>query len=396
MISRTRALWSSAVLAATLLAALALAGLSLLRHAGLAAWRPAEAPDGARLAVRGGLGVMQLAGTPGQRGRQAGLLVGRQAADLLAVMRLNPMAAAAARGARLPADLAALRASDRAELQAFADAAGLDIGSLVMANATIETMCSAAAHPASGRVARNMDFFPPGPLGQATVLQIVREPGRLDYAAVGWPGMVGVISGINRAGLSACILLNWKGAEPPAGEPLALRVRAILQDCATVAEGEAAMRAAPVGSRHYVLLMDARDAAVAWWTPDGPQVDRPRDGWLVASNWIRDGGVPRADDLRGGCLLRACAALGGAEPDPAWFRRVLSASYMPLMNAQAMVLDHRARRLELALAQGNRPAALQPWYAIELGPVLDGADAATLAVERLPAEAPMPHYLLGR
>ena len=53
----------------------------------------------------------------------------------------------------------------------------LDLG---LANATIETFCSAVtdlAHPDGPLVARNMDFFPPRPLGQATVLQLVHGAG---------------------------------------------------------------------------------------------------------------------------------------------------------------------------------------------------------------------------
>lgn len=393
---RTAAVLAACLVAASLGAAAALAGHPLLHRAGHPAWRAAALPGGGMLALRGGLPVAEIVGSPAERGRQAAALYGRQAADLLAVMALNPRLAPASRGERLRADLAAVRPRDREEIAAFAAAAGLDAQRLLLANATIETMCSAVADTGTGLVARNMDFFPAGPLGKATVVQVVREPGRMAYAAITWPGMFGVISGMNEAGLSGCILLNWRGAEPPPGEPLALRLRAILQDCRDVPAAVAAMAAAPAGSRHYVLFADGRDAAVTWWTPQGLASDGPRGRWLVASNWIRDGGGPRADDLRGGSLVRACAALGTAEPERAWFRRVLSSSYMPGLNAQAMVLDPRARRIELALAGTDAgPAALAAWCSLDLAPVLSGAPVSTLAVTALPAVSPMPHYLLG-
>jgi hypothetical protein len=377
----------------TVLVAVGLACGPLMTHAGAAAWRPGTALGG-RLAVVDGLALLELSGPPELRGRQAAALVGHQGADLLAVMRWNPREPLANQPRRA-AVLAATRAGDRAEIDAFAAATGLDAEAVLRANATIETLCSAVVHLPSARVARNMDFMPAGPLGQATLVQVVREAGRHSYAAVGWPAMSGVISGLNDAGLSACILLNWKAGQPPPGEPLAFRVRAILQDCADVAAGLAAMAASPVGSRHYVLLADGRDAAVAWWAPDGLHVDRPgADGWLVASNGPRDGATPVAGDRRGDHLGRRCAALQAA-PDPAWFRRVVSASYMPWLNAQAMVFDLRPRHLELAVAKGTRPAALRPWHVIELGPVLDGAPVDQAVVRRLPAERPMPHYVLG-
>jgi len=376
----------------SVLAAVALAGGPLLAHAGAARWRPGTALGG-RLVVSEGLALLELSGSPELRGRQAAALVGRQGNDLLAVMRWNPKEPLTDRDHRA-AVLAATRPADLAELAAFSSDAGLDQTAVLLANTTIETMCSAVVHVPSARLARNMDFFPPGPLGQATLVQVVREPGRHTYAAVGWPAMIGVASGLNDAGLSACVLLNWKGGQPPPGEPLGFRMRAILQDCGDVAAAITAMRASPVGSSHYVLLADAHDAAVAWWDADGAHLDRPADGWLVASNALRDGSRPCADDKRGGSLVRACAALPGT-PDATWFRRVLSASYMKGLNAQAMVFDHRERRLELAVAEGRVPAALRGWYAIELGPLLDGAAVDQAVVRRLPAELPMTHYSSG-
>lgn len=391
--SKTSVICTAILFGLSALAALVLAGLPLLAHAGEADWRPGEALGG-RLAVVEGLPILELSGDPATRGRQAAALVGRKGADLLAVMRLNPMAPATD-PQRLAAILAATRPGDRAELTAIAEAIGRPVDEVLLANATIETLCSAVAHLPSGRVARNMDFFPPGALGRASVLQIVREPGRRSYAAISWPAMAGVISGMNDAGLSACILLNWKGGDPPPGEPLAFRVRAILQDCGDVASAVAALGAAPVGSRHYVLLADARSAAVAWWTPEGMQVDKPQGDWLVASNWIRENGAPRADDERGGCLLRHCTALGSTAPDATWMRRVLSSSYLVGLNAQAMVLDQRQRRLELAVAHDDLgPATSQSWWSIALGPLLDGAPAGQAQVQRLPPEAQLPHYLL--
>ena len=375
----------------TILLAGVLAGMPGLAHAAAARWQPGEALGG-RLAVVDGLALLELSGTPAERGRQAAALVGLQGRDLLSVMRFSPTARLTDQ-ARLTVVLAATRPGDRAELNAFADALGVGRDALLLANATIETLCSAVVHLPTATVARNMDFFPAGPLGQATIVQVVREPGRHSYAAVGWPAMAGVISGINDSGLSANILLNWKGDQPASGEPLAFRVRAILQDCPDVESGLAALGAAPVGSRHYVLLADAHSAALAWWTPDGLRVDRPgSDGWLVASNAGREHGLPRPDDDRGTCLMRACA-VAGATPDPSWFRRVVSASYLPMLNAQAMVFAMRQRRLDLAVAEGLQPAALRAWHTVELGPLLDGASVEQAVVRSLPPEQPMTHYL---
>lgn len=391
---RLRRACAAILVLATVLGTLALAATPPLAHAGSPRWRDAEAAGG-RVALRGGLGLLELAGTAEERGRQHARLAGRQIADLLAVMRFNP--AGTIHADRLAGCIAAIRPEDRAELAAIAAGTGIPERELLDANATIETMCSAVVRVPPGGppvIARNMDFFPPGPLGQATVLQVARAPGRHAYAAVTWPGMVGVISGLNDAGLTACILLNWHGAQVQPGEPLPLRVRQLLAGCADVDQAVAALGASPVGSRHYVLLADRRRAVLAWWTPDGLRLDLPRDGWLVATNLERAGGRPVAGDARGACLL-ACTADAPADPDPAWFRSVVTAGYMPHLNAQAMVFRPAERRLELALAEGGRPAALQPWTSVDLGAILDGAPVTTAQPVALPPAAPRRHYRLG-
>lgn len=395
--NRLRTILAILLLAGSGLGAGLLASKPLLARSADPAWREA-ALDHGRLALRDGLAVAELSGSPAERGTAHGRLVGSQVGDLLAIMGLNPLPTVA--GERLKACIAAIEPDDRAEIEALAAAAGEPAERILVANATIETMCSAAVRAGDGAapvVARNMDFFPPAALGPSTMIQVVRAPGRHAYAAVGWPGMVGVISGMNDAGLTACILLNWHGDHMPPGEPLPLRVRRMLQAADSVDAAIAVLRSAPTGSPHYVLLADRHDVALAWWTASaGVHVDRPTAGWLVVTNLARTAaGIPVEHDLRGYCLSRAIGHLDGREPDDAWFRRVVGASYMPIDNAQAMVFRPAERRLELALAAGKIAAARGPWRILDLGPVLDGAPVGGLAVGHAPPAPPLHHYLLG-
>lgn len=371
-LSARRILGSLPLAAATLALAVGVAAAPLAQRAAAPRWAPGQAGEAGRLRLTDGLPILELQGDAEARGRAAAALTGAQAAELFSVMRWNPRLALADAG-RLASPIAA---EDRAEIAAFAAAAGLDPGRLLAANAILETLCTAAVHVPSALVARNMDFFPPLILARHTVIQVVRAPGRLAYAAVGWPGMVGVISGMNEAGLAACVLLNWLGADPGDGEPLALRVRRLLQACRTVDEAWSHFAASPVGSEHFVLVADPRDAAVLWWTPQGPRRDDPGDdGWLFASNWPRAGARPRSDDRRGVALAEAC--LAAPRPEPAALRRALAAAYLRGLNAQAMIFDLAARRLELALAEPGRPAArARTWRIVELAPLLEGRPAA--------------------
>ena len=73
-------------------------------------------------------------------------------------------------------------------------------------------------------------------------------------------------------------------------------------------------------------------------------------------------------------------------------RQVLTSSYMPAINAQAMVFEPATRTLELALGTGNHPAACQRWWRIELASLLAGAAPGKAVVSRHAASVNLPHY----
>lgn len=61
-------------------------------------------------------------------------------------------------------------------------------------------------------------------------------------------------------------------------------------------------------------------------------------------------------------------------------RDALGVSYLAGLNAQAMLFEPAAARLELATGAELAPAALQRWQALELGPVLRGGGLQALAL----------------
>ena len=385
-------LWG-AVGAAAALAIAVLLGARILRQAEQVRFVPSRAEHG-ELVMLGDLPVLELHGDPAQRGAAHGRLAAQPIAQLLALMRWSPSLVMAQGGDRFSRTLAAIGAEDRRELVALAEASGCDADQVIAANAIPDSWCSALVAGASGTrplmVARNMDFFPELALGRATVLQIQRGAGPRTYASVGWPGTVGVISGINDAGLTVCVLLNHGGPDLPGAEPLPLRVRALLAHERDVAGALRRFAAPAVASPHYVLIADAATAAVAWHEPGGMRAAAMADGWLSASNGGRDGA--RASDVRGRRLDECIAACPADGPDAAGLRAALTASYLRQINAQAMLFVPARRRLELARAATSGAACLQPYLGLDLGPVLDGGPIAALRAEPIPAVAPLRHY----
>lgn len=352
-------------------------------------WTPASTPGG-ELAVVAGLPLASTNGTPERIGTAEGILFRDRIGPLLGLMAVQPRLLMVRRSQRFRATVAAIGAEPRARLAAMATAAGVDGATLLEANALVDAQCSAVvALPAVNRplrVARNMDFFPAKVLGPGTVVEIVRQDGKRPYASVGWPGSASVISGMNDAGLVACILLNHRGPDLAGGEPVCLRLAGILQHDATVEDAVKRFAASPVGSSHYLLLADASTTTIVWQEPDGLHRDDPVGGWLSATNGPRVAGQPSDD--RGLCLRGLCTG----EPDEARLRQLMTASYMPGINAQAMLFEPATLTLDLAVGTGTHPAACQPWKRVALGPLLAGAAPGTATVVELPAPEPLKHY----
>ena len=356
-----------------------------------AEWQPAETANG-QVVVRQGLAIASVGGSAAEIGTAEGELFKARIKPLLELMAIQPRLVMARNSASFKRSCAAISPDDRIRLSTIASAAGVPAQTLINANALVDAQCSAVVALARAdrplRVARNMDFFPAAVLGPGTCLEVVRQSGKRAYAAIGWPGSVAVISGMNDAGLVACILLNHDGDDLPGGEPLGLRLMHILQLDDSVTTATERFAATPVASSHYVLLADATTATIVWQGRDGLHRDDPQDGWLTATNGPRKDAQPQDD--RGSCLRGHCTST--AVPDAAWMRQILTASYLPGINAQAMVFEPATRTVELALGSGKTPAATAIWWRVPLTPLFAGTPVTEAAVEQLPASVPLKHY----
>jgi hypothetical protein len=259
----------------------------------------------------------------------------------------------------------------------------------------VDNQCSALVSPARAgeplRVARNLDFFPASVIGPRSVVQVMRPLGRHAFVSLGWPGFAGVTSGMNDAGITACVLLNKDQPGMRLGMPVCFRIREILERCATLEEAVACFNASPVASSQYVLLADRSSSALVWQGADGPHRDDPTDGWLVAANGKRSAGLPV--DVRGRRLLAVGAGLAAGVVSDAAMRQALTSTYMDTLNAQAMVFVPERLTLEFALGSAFRPAALGHWRRIELADLFAGRPAPVTAMQELGSVAGLPHPL---
>ncbi len=356
--------------------------------------------DGFATSVDASPPIARYTGTPEDIGAAAGQSDPRRVRSLMRMMALRSLPARWFHPQRVTSLIAGIAPDHRAEIRALARASGVNEASMLAANVLVDSQCSALVSPSTEhqplRVARNMDFFPATTLGQRTMLTILRPTGKHAFASIGWPGFAGVVSGMNDAGLTACILVNHDSRYIPGGQPICFRMRELLEGCATLEEAVTRFAAAPVGSSHYVLLADATMSTVVWQGRDGVMHRvAPHDGWLACSNGRRGAdGLPL--DWRGRRLQSLGAGLSRDAVTEADMRQALTATYLTWINAQAMVFVPATGTLELAVGGMWHPAARGAWHRIELQPLFADQPLGTTAVTALASVTPLRHPLFMR
>ncbi len=163
------------------------------------------------------------------------------------------------------------------EMTAIAKASGIDLNFLIFGNVVYDyskiggcsvLMAERQRSTTGGLLfGRNFDFPTFGVLDQISLVTVYRAKGKHAFVSVGFPGMIGCVSGMNDVGLSLAELeVNSTGDRSAgfnaAGVPLAMCFRRMLEDCATVDEAETLLRSLPRSSMCNLAIADRQHAAV--------------------------------------------------------------------------------------------------------------------------------------
>lgn len=213
----------------------------------------------------------------------------------------NPTQRALAAGAaalfrnQLPPEL-------QAEVQGLARGAGIAESEMMLGQCFLDltamTACSTVTLPAGAapdriaRFGRNLEFPSLGIADKYSTLFIVHpDGGRYAFASVGWPGLIGVLSGMNEHGLSLGNMEVTRSPRLPRAMPYTLLYRTVLERCRTVKEAVELLQKSPIQTPNNLMLMDAGgDRAVVELTPESVHVRRAsNDGAaLLSTNHQRD------------------------------------------------------------------------------------------------------------
>ncbi|MFO0846573.1 MAG: C45 family peptidase [Gemmataceae bacterium] len=342
----------------------------------------------------GGLPVLSVGGSPEQIGAAVGALALRPAPrmaaypeDMLRLFRCGWLALALR---RLGEGMVERFDPDyRAEFEAVVRASDVERGRMVMGNTLFDlkklVACSGfglegpRSVTGSPVLGRNLDYPDGGYAHHYTMVTVCRPAGKLAFASVGFPGLVGVLSGMNEAGLAVAVLEVFQAPLrvrrlDPWGTPYALCLREVLETCSTIDEAYGLLSRKRRTTLYNVALADRQRVAAFEVTPARVFERRSRDGVCVCTNHFH------------GATLQPAFALNWMDT----FGRDRKLNWVARQKGRFDVADvHRAMHLasawdtlqtmafepeslQLHLAFGAIPASAGPLATLGLAPLLRG------------------------
>ena len=349
-------------------------------------FRYSEAKHGpAELRYINGLPVLTLAGTPEEIGAQSAALLAKPAARLfdypLQFLKLYKVDATWRLFVNVGRSMVAQFPKDhRAEIESFITNSGIDRDLVVTGNTMFDTKkfiaCSTLIvepqHSATKGplLGRNLDFDTLGYLQDYSLVTVYHPKGKHAFASVGFPGFVGVLSGMNDAGLALAVLEVFfpghEGGFDPKGVPYAMCYRRVLEECTTVEEAEKLLRSLHRTTTTNLAICDKKGGAVFEITPKNIFVRKPEAGVCPCTNHFR------SKDLAGSLRCRRYTALEETGKLPTIgindLAKGLHAANQDWLTLQTMVFEPAELKLHLAI--GPCPTSALPMRELDLGPLL--------------------------
>jgi isopenicillin-N N-acyltransferase like protein len=256
------------------------------------------------------------------------------------------------------------------ELEAIAKGAAADRDLVVCGNTFFDLKkifaCSAVVvgkdRSATGAplLARNLDYPSLGYIHQYTLVTVYRPKGKLSFASVGFPGLVGVLSGMNEAGVALGVLEVFDSKDGTAfnkkGVPYGLCLRQVLEEARTIDDAQKLLDKLPRTTTINVAIADRESAAVLEVSP-GRVVRRDSEkGVCVTTNHFCSAEQKAAKPVNIDRTFERFARLqdvrdAGKPLTPDDLRKHLDAVNLGTLTLQTMVFEPEALRLHLAFGE---------------------------------------------
>ncbi len=143
-------------------------------------------------------------------------------------------------------------------------------------------------------LARTFDFEAGSIFDEHKAVFLVRENGRLPFASVAWPGLVGAVTGMNASGLALVVHGGRAREARTSGDPLVHTMRDVLAEARSTSEALEALRKREPMVSHIVLLADrSGDVAIVERAPGETSFVRRGSNKMALTNHFEG---PWADD----------------------------------------------------------------------------------------------------
>jgi len=241
----------------------------------------------------------------------------------------------------------------------------------------VEPGRSATGTPLLGR---NLDYPSLGYAHDYGLVTIYRPTGKHAFAAVGFPGLIGCLSGMNDAGLTVAVLEVFHVRVghtrfSHSGLPYAICYRQLLERCTTVAEAKALLESLPRTTITHLVVADKQTMAIFEVTPRQVIVRPAGDGTQVCTNHFcteelrtlqRHNSYRTYDRWR--ALEQSAQSHDKLSVDD--LQQALDAAHQDGETMQTMVFEPATLRLYLSI--GRCPSTQGELRLLELRPLLTG------------------------
>jgi isopenicillin-N N-acyltransferase like protein len=248
------------------------------------------------------------------------------------------------------------------EMAGLAEVSRIDAHELARAHVMVELLqmaCTAIAvkggRAAGGKLlfGRNVDFPVTKGTVRSSLLVVYHSKKRKSFVSVGWPGLTGVVSGMNQDGLCVANLLVMGFSFPRRGTPYLFLIRKALEECSTVEEAAELFRKSKRTLPHNIFVADSKTAAVLECTPGRVRLRRIKgDGPLLCSNSFARKSARYCRRYR-----RMAQLSGGTRRfDVARISKLLDAVSLRSINIQSMVFVPADMKLHVSMKKAPASA----------------------------------------
>jgi isopenicillin-N N-acyltransferase-like protein len=239
----------------------------------------------------------------------------------------------------------------------------------------VEKDKSATGGPLLGR---NLDYPSLGYTHHYSLVTVYRPKGKLAFVSVGFPGLVGVLSGMNESGLALGVLevFGAKGSDPSfdaKGTPYGLCLRRVLEQARTIDEAKKVLEEMRRTTTINVAIADCREVAVFEITPKKVVKRSSRAGYCMATNHfncpeLKPDNPPNVQRSLERYARLEEAGKDGEKMDVAKLGKHLDAVNLGTHTLQTMIFEPATLKLHISI--GKAPASKGPLRTIALKELL--------------------------